>query len=93
MGIQHRDITPSNMMYKRLDGGIRAYLIDFDLASLEGRELHNLDRTGTMPFMALELLNSMAPGQTPVLHAYTHDAEAVSGCYYGWVCSMRMVAG
>jgi serine/threonine protein kinase len=77
MGIQHRDISASNMMYKRINGKIRGYLIDFDLASLVGRDSHNLDRTGTMPFMALELLNSVAPGQTPVLHVYAHDGEAV----------------
>jgi len=64
-------------MYKRINGGIRGYLIDFDLASLVGRDSHNLDRTGTMPFMALELLKSVGPGQAPVLHTYAHDAEAV----------------
>jgi len=64
-------------MYKRINGKIQAYLIDFDLASLADRDSHNLDRTGTMPFMALELLHSVAPGHAPVLHAYAHDAEAV----------------
>jgi serine/threonine protein kinase len=77
MGIQHRDISVGNMMYRKTDDGIRGYLIDFDLASLVGRGSCNLDRTGTMPFMALELLNSVRQGQAPVLHAYAHDAEAV----------------
>jgi serine/threonine protein kinase len=77
MGIQHRDISLGNMMFKRIDGKIRGYLIDFDLASLAGRDSHNLDRTGTMPFMALELLKSVGRGQAPILHAYAHDAEAV----------------
>jgi hypothetical protein len=65
------------MMFKRIDGQIQGYLIDWDLASLVGRDSHNLDRTGTMPFMALELLESVAPGKAPVLHTYAHDAEAV----------------
>ena len=77
MGIQHRDISASNMMYKRIDGKVRGYLIDFDLASLEGRDSQNLDRTGTMPFMALELLRSVGPGRPTVPHAYEHDGEAV----------------
>jgi len=77
VGIQHRDISLGNMMFKRIDGEIRGYLIDFDLASLAGCDSHNLDRTGTMPFMALELLESVGPGQAPVLHTYAHDAEAV----------------
>jgi len=57
------------MMYKRVHGKLRAYLIDFDLASLAGHVSHNLDRTGTTPFMALELLKSVKPGGTAVMHA------------------------
>jgi len=63
-------------MYKRINGGIRGYLIDFDLAGLAGREPANLDRTGTMPFMALELLHSVVR-KAPITHTYDHDAEAV----------------
>ena len=65
------------MMYKRINGKIRGYLIDFDLASLVSHDSSNLPRIGTMPFMALELLDSVAPGRTPVLHVYAHDGEAV----------------
>jgi len=36
------------MTYKRINGVIRGYLIDFDLANLVGRESENLDRTGTL---------------------------------------------
>jgi hypothetical protein len=64
-------------MFRRIDGKIRGYLIDFDLASLAGRDPHNLDRTGAMPFMALELLQSGGVRRAPVLHTYAHDAEAV----------------
>jgi len=60
-------------MFKRIDDKIRGYLIDFDLASLVGCESHNLDRTGTIPFMAIELLQSVAP----VRHTFVHDAEAL----------------
>jgi serine/threonine protein kinase len=77
LGIQHRDISPPNIMFRRIDGRIRGYLIDFDLASLAGRDPHNLDRIGTMPFMAVELLRSGGVRRAPVLHTYAHDAEAV----------------
>ena len=50
------------MMGKRIDSGVQAYLIDFDLASLVGHDSHNLYRTGTLPFMAHELLDSVARG-------------------------------
>jgi len=63
-------------MYKRINGRIRGYLIDFDLASLADRESGNLDRTGTMPFMALDLLHSVAR-KAPIVHTYEHDAEAM----------------
>jgi hypothetical protein len=79
------------MMFKRTNGEIRGYLIDFDLAGLEGRDSHNLDRTGTMPFMALELLESVAPGQPPILHTYAHDAEAV--CWVTLWLGVQYAAG
>ena len=85
MGIQHRDISASNMMYKRINCKIRGYLIDFDMSSLVGHDSRNLDRTGTMPFMALELLGSVAQEQTPVLHVYAHDGEAVCWVVF-WLC-------
>jgi hypothetical protein len=65
------------MMYKSINGKPWAYLIDFDLASLADGVAHNLDRTGTIPFMALGLLDSANPGRRAVEHIYEHDAEAV----------------
>ncbi|KAG1739397.1 uncharacterized protein EDB91DRAFT_1248752 [Suillus paluster] len=57
-GVHHRDVSPPNMMFYKTDEGVlMGVLNDFDLASLattKGR-LGN-ERTGTVPFMALELL-------------------------------------
>ena len=85
VGVQHRDLSVQNMMYKRIGGKIRGYLIDFDLANLATDDSCNLDRTGILPFMALELLQSVVPGGTPVFHTYAHDGEAVLWVVF-WLC-------
>ncbi|KAI6022952.1 hypothetical protein BKA83DRAFT_4271284 [Pisolithus microcarpus] len=74
-GVYHRDISPSNLMFKRTsDGKIMGVLNDFDLASIEDG-LTGTERTGTVPFMALELLHPEGlRGQTK--HAYEYDAES-----------------
>lgn len=74
-GIQHRDIGPSNLMYKRINGQIQGHLIDFDLGSLAGHDSQNLNCTGTIPFRALELLTPVEPDQAPVLHTCVHGAQ------------------
>ncbi|KAG2132078.1 hypothetical protein DEU56DRAFT_812987 [Suillus clintonianus] len=73
--VYHRDVSPSNLMvYKTSDGRWVGVLNDFDLSSTQhipsGQE-----RTGTVPFMAMELLTEAAiEGQ--VKHLYRHDAES-----------------
>jgi len=67
-------ISGHKRLYKRIHGKLRAYLIDFDLASLSGHVSHNLARNG---MMALELPNSAGPERTAVMDAYEHDAEAI----------------
>ena len=72
-------------MYKRRkDGTIVGVLIDFDLAILCGSQSTNTERTGTMIFMALDMLASIAAG-TPQLHLYRHDAESFLWVAI-WVC-------
>ena len=59
----------------------RGVLNDFDLARLRGQDgkPSGKDNTGTMPFMALDLLNSGAfQGMVPRL--YRHDAESFAWC-------------
>ncbi|KAI6116675.1 hypothetical protein EV401DRAFT_1806272, partial [Pisolithus croceorrhizus] len=74
-GVYHRDISPSNLMFKRTsDGKIMGVLNDFDLASIEDG-LTRTECTGTVPFMALELLDPEGScGQTN--HLYEYVAES-----------------
>ena len=64
-------------MFKRVEGSgkIVGVLSDFDLASLQGDKSRNSERTGTLPFMARELLGPKGlSGQ--IQHEYRHDAES-----------------
>ncbi|KAH7889059.1 hypothetical protein F5I97DRAFT_1828322 [Phlebopus sp. FC_14] len=73
-GVRHRDVSPSNLMYRIVNGKIVGVLNDFDLASLGGG-VTGTERTGTVPFMALDLLTEEAlTGE--VTHLYEHDAES-----------------
>jgi len=79
-GVYHRDISDGNLMYKKDDTGkVIGVLGDFDLSSLLAKPSTNTERTGTVPFMALDLLTKKAlAGEVP--HDYGHEAEA-----YFWV--------
>jgi Fungal protein kinase len=80
-GVYHRDISDGNLMYKRDKdtGDVIGVLGDFDLSSLQGNYRSNTERTGTVPFMALNLLSDKALAGN-VEHDYCHEAEA-----YFWV--------
>ena len=69
----------------------RGVLNDFDLARLvEGNEgAGGKENTGTMPFMALDLLNDQAfKGMVPRL--YRHDAESFAWCLvYICICMKK----
>ncbi|KAK0478859.1 hypothetical protein IW261DRAFT_1337109 [Armillaria novae-zelandiae] len=75
--ILHRDISPGNIMWRRTsDGQIRGVLNDFDLSSLRDVPgAFSLQCTGTLPYMASELLIDKN-GQPPK-HLYRHDVESV----------------
>ena len=49
-------------------------LNDYDLASLVDSPTTNTDRTGTIPFLALDMLDRKLDGRIPRL--YRHDAES-----------------
>ncbi|KAG2337157.1 hypothetical protein BDR05DRAFT_970511, partial [Suillus weaverae] len=87
-GVYHRDISPGNLMWYRRNGKLIGVLNDYDLSSLanivgpQGNE-----RTGTVPFMALDLLTAQAQ-RGEVKHLYRHDLESfmwvfawISLCY------------
>ncbi|QRV85648.1 hypothetical protein RhiJN_13666 [Ceratobasidium sp. AG-Ba] len=81
IGILHCDISVGNMMYDPL--GQEPYLIDGDL----GKSVKNLDspssdhRTGTLPFMAIDLLVAKPPK-----HMYRHDLESFFYVLI-WICA------
>ncbi|KAG0695565.1 hypothetical protein DFH29DRAFT_1083311 [Suillus ampliporus] len=85
-GVYHRDVSPPNMMYyKTKDGVLIGILNDYDLSSLATTQgpLGN-ERTGTVPFMALDLLSP--EGQRgKVQHLYRHDLESFIWVLV-WVC-------
>ncbi|EEB89019.1 hypothetical protein MPER_12938 [Moniliophthora perniciosa FA553] len=78
IGIAHGDISLSNIMYNTATK--KCILNDYDLASLmdpgtEVPERQGYERTGTRPFMALELLGAEGvAGQTQ--RRYRHDLES-----------------
>ncbi|KAK0189819.1 hypothetical protein F5146DRAFT_932325 [Armillaria mellea] len=76
--ILHRDISPGNIMWRRtIDGHIRGVLNDFDLSSLRSATgASSNQRTGTLPYMAYELLFNDENGQ-PRKHLYRHDVESI----------------
>ncbi|TCD71759.1 hypothetical protein EIP91_005525 [Steccherinum ochraceum] len=75
-GIMHRDLSHSNIMWRKRKMRIVGVLNDFDLVSrvvsVENQEPSSKHRTGTKPFMAMDLLS-----EKPPLHIYRHDLESL----------------
>ena len=68
-------------MYYREGDSAAGVLNDWDLAKvLSSSATHNTDRTGTIPFMALQLLEGPR-----VAHMFRHDAESFIWLFL-WVC-------
>jgi hypothetical protein len=83
-GIEHNDISVKNLMYDKLneDHGI---LNDYDLAHLHGTPRPTgTERTGTMPFMALDLLTDEA-WDGKITRLYRHDCESFAWVLF-WIC-------
>ncbi|KIK32859.1 hypothetical protein CY34DRAFT_814033 [Suillus luteus UH-Slu-Lm8-n1] len=89
-GVHHRDVSPSNLMGYRLHGRFWSVLNDFDLSSIiqimssTKDAPRGLERTGTVPFMALDLLTPKAI-MGDVEHVYRHDAESFIWVLT-WIC-------
>ncbi|KAG1901769.1 uncharacterized protein F5891DRAFT_1144295 [Suillus fuscotomentosus] len=83
-GVLHRDVSPSNLMVYRLRGQFIGVLNDYDLSSFKRDGPRGLERTGTLPFMAKDLLMPEATAGK-VEHVYAHDAESLIWVLT-WVC-------
>ncbi|KAG6835081.1 hypothetical protein H0H93_005028 [Arthromyces matolae] len=76
--VLHRDLSENNLMFKfGADNNVRGVLNDWDMASRvdengENEVSNATHRTGTIPFMARELLVD----GTPPPHLYRHDLES-----------------
>ncbi|THG93932.1 hypothetical protein EW026_g7428 [Hermanssonia centrifuga] len=86
--ILHRDLSCNNVMYEVRNGKVCFILNDFDLATVvtdEGEPsavASSKHRTGTLPFMAYELLKDMTRsnknGSGPrVMHRLRHELESL----------------
>ncbi|KAI0747409.1 hypothetical protein C8Q74DRAFT_1183434, partial [Fomes fomentarius] len=75
-GIKHKDISVNNLMYRcKPDKTLCAVLNDWDLSSIviDGKETYSsFELTGTVPYMAIELLSPKALAGK-VRHLYRHD--------------------
>ncbi|KAG2127931.1 uncharacterized protein EDB93DRAFT_1340893 [Suillus bovinus] len=83
-GVLHRDVSPSNLMGYRLRGQFFGVLNDYDLSSFKRNGPSGLERTGTVPFMAVNLLTPKAIAGE-VEHVYAHDAESFIWVLT-WIC-------
>ncbi|KAI0069341.1 hypothetical protein K474DRAFT_1561329, partial [Panus rudis PR-1116 ss-1] len=72
-GVLHRDISINNIMFRRTsDGSVSGVLCDWDLSDTKDTRQRARYRTGTGPFMAVEL---MVSDTTPV-HRYRFDLQS-----------------
>ncbi|PSS17152.1 hypothetical protein PHLCEN_2v3210, partial [Hermanssonia centrifuga] len=97
----HRDISANNVMFEIRDGAVKFIVIDFDLATTvdsEGEPFaapSSKHRTGTLPFMAHELLTDMSQPKPPppdyqrITHRLRHDFESLF--YLCLFCVFTMV--
>lgn len=78
-GILHQDLSENNLMVSRLGGKVSGLLNDWDLAVFvntpEGKSTIHY-RTGTPPFMAIELLDPLKFITYKPGHWYRHDLES-----------------
>ncbi|KAA6411034.1 MAG: serine threonine- kinase Sgk2 [Lasallia pustulata] len=82
--ILHRDISENNIIITDpgMADGFKGMLIDLDLAKEEGKGPSGArHRTGTMEFMAIEVLQGTS-------HTYRHDIEAFFYVLI-WLCARR----
>ncbi|KAH8112636.1 hypothetical protein DFH11DRAFT_1511626 [Phellopilus nigrolimitatus] len=92
--VLHRDISRRNLVLAKEDpkdsnSRRRGYLIDFDFAietDEQDKECAKGRRTGTLPFMALEMM--VAEEENKIKHAYYHDLESILYVLC-WICTAQ----
>ncbi|KAG2031062.1 hypothetical protein BDR03DRAFT_973469 [Suillus americanus] len=90
-GVFHRDVSPGNLMWYRSHDKLIGVLNDYDLSSLaDDQGPRGNERTGTVPFMALEFLSTQGQ-RGEVKHLYRHDLWSFMWCF-AWI-SLRYENG
>lgn len=85
--ILHRDISVNNVMYRRKGSKIYGVLNDFDLAApVTIVAPPHFERTGTLPFMAMDLLEQHSTLCPTDVHLLRHDLESIFWVL-AWICS------
>jgi len=83
--ILHRDVSFRNILLHEHKGVLRGLLIDYDYAVSLDRVFSDTigERTGTLPFMAIDRLRAVPK----FLHSYFHDLESL---FYVlcWICTL-----
>ncbi|KAH8112595.1 hypothetical protein DFH11DRAFT_1511603 [Phellopilus nigrolimitatus] len=92
--VLHRDISLRNLVLAKEDpkdpnSRRRGYIIDFDFAietDEQDKECAKGRRTGTLPFMALEMM--VKEEENKIKHAYYHDLESILYVLC-WICTAQ----
>lgn len=86
-GIHHGDVSFNNLMYdiSAETNDPVGIVNDFDLATWVNHTTTNNDRTGTIPFMAIDMLDGGLDRRAPRL--YRHDLES-----FAWVLAYITIA-
>ncbi|KAF5313661.1 hypothetical protein D9611_010168 [Ephemerocybe angulata] len=80
--VLHGDLSDSNIMISQRGGDPKGLLNDWDMASFveaiadKISSAHNHNRTGTLPFMALDIIYPTTRTVHPKEHWYRHDLES-----------------
>ncbi|KAJ3549207.1 hypothetical protein NM688_g5203 [Phlebia brevispora] len=92
----HRDVSFNNVMYEYRNDRLYFILIDFDMATEVSHDPSkpytpsSKHRTGTLAFMAVELIEDAAMvngvGYAPIAHRLCHDLESIF-----WLCLWCML--
>lgn len=75
--IMHSDISINNIMIRRKSGQMYGVLNDFDLARVPDRTSSSRQRTGTQPFMAMDLLEPSERQDKATDHLPRFDLESL----------------
>ncbi|KAK7028555.1 other 1 protein kinase [Favolaschia claudopus] len=72
--IMHRDISFSNLKYRTIDGKVHGVLDGFNLAIYMDGQSSRFSPQNSLPFMALDLLESVPPAAD---YLYRYDLESI----------------